>query len=151
MDQNKYIHYGHRFFDKELFIEIKNESCFVKPIGGLWASRVNTRLGWKDWCEREHFRACRKENSFQFKLKDNTKILQIKNVKDLERLPKIDVSWIIPSHSLIYLDFEKIAKEYDAIEVLISSDEQLYWDLYGWDCDSLLVMNPNCIKAIEDE
>ena len=43
------------------------------------------------------------------------------------------------------LDFEKLAQEYDAIEVLISGDPGLYYELYGWDCDSILIMNPEII------
>lgn len=35
---------------------------------------------------------------------------------------------------------------YDAIELSLSADHRLYWDLYGWDCDSILVMNPDKIK-----
>lgn len=50
----------------------------------------------------------------------------------------------------IALDFEEIKKEYDAIEVLISEDDQLYWDLYGWDCDSLLILNKDIIKELSE-
>ena len=44
-----------------------------------------------------------------------------------------------------FLDFEKLSKSYDVIEVNISADRDLYWELYGWDCDSILVMNPSVI------
>ena len=55
-------------------------------------------------------------------------------------LPKLEnkyTDWTI-------LDFEKIAEEYDAIEVNI--DNSLYYALYTWDCDSILIMNPNIIR-----
>jgi hypothetical protein len=148
MSQFKYIHYGHSNFNKDMFYKIKNDSCFTKPIGGLWASRINAKFVWKEWCEREKFRECHKENSFQFKLKDNSRILKIQNAKQLSKLPKnkSDLSTIY-----VCLDFEKLSKKYDAIEVLISNDNKLYWDLYGWDCDSLLVMNPECIEVINHE
>ena len=46
-------------------------------------------------------------------------------------------------------DFEKLVSDgVDAIEFFISDDNKLYWDLYGWDCDSILIMNPNIIKLI---
>ena len=141
-----YIHYGHKKFNKNKFDNLKNESCFVKPLGCLWASRIDAKFGWKDWNERENFRECNIENSFLFKLKDNTKVLEIKSSKDLEKLPKVTPEWLT---TFICLDFEKIAKEYDAIEVFISEDENLYWDLYGWDCDSIVVMNPDVIEMIE--
>ena len=51
-----------------------------------------------------------------------------------------------------YIDYEKCLENgIDAIELLIygpgyqwDSDVH-YRDLYGWDCDSLLVLNPNAI------
>ena len=47
---------------------------------------------------------------------------------------------------MVYLDFEAIALKYDAIEVNISNDWKLYDALYGWDCDSILVMNKKIIE-----
>ena len=50
-------------------------------------------------------------------------------------------------------DFEKImAMGYDVIDYRLSDDisgiGKLYWCLYGWDCDSILVLNPNVIIPI---
>ena len=50
---------------------------------------------------------------------------------------------------------EELAKEYDGIEVLMSEEdnldlaigEGLYWELYGWDCDSLLVFNKDIVEV----
>lgn len=48
------------------------------------------------------------------------------------------------------IDFERCTKlGYDAIELNLSADRQLYWELYGWDCDSILVMNPDRIKMVQ--
>lgn len=146
MNKDIYIHYGHKYFDANLFKKIKNhEPGYVKPYGGLWASNINAKYGWKDWCKENKFRKCSIENSFKFKLKDNTRILRIDNANILKELPIVyspfKMSWV-------NLDFEKIKKEYDAIEVLISENPQLYYDLYGWDCDSLLILNKECIELI---
>lgn len=135
-----YIHYGHTSFNKDLFTKITNEVPMSKPKGGLWASDINAKYGWKDWCKSENFAECNKENSFTLTLSDSANVLYIKSVKDLENLPKAQnkfgfTSWIV-------LDFEKLAESYDAIEVNISSDYNLYYKLYGWDCDSILIMNP---------
>jgi len=48
----------------------------------------------------------------------------------------------------VYLDFNKLKEEYDAIEVFISSDSRLYRALYGWDCDSILIMNKDVIEYV---
>jgi len=47
----KYIHYGSNCFDPSKFVEIKNEKYFNKPVGGLWASNIDAKFGWKEWCQ----------------------------------------------------------------------------------------------------
>ena len=83
-----YIHYGHTKFDKDLFTKIKNVDCSTKPRGGLWASDINSKHGWKEWCNENEFRDCDKENSFTFTLSDDAKILYIEYVNDLQSLRK---------------------------------------------------------------
>lgn len=114
-----------------------------KPRGGLWASDIKAKYGWKDWNKSEKFAECNKENSFTFTLSDSANVLYINSVKDLENLPKAQnkfglISWVS-------LDFEKLVETYDAIEVNISNDYNLYYKLYGWDCDSILIMNPDIV------
>ena len=46
------------------------------------------------------------------------------------------------------LDFEKLAEQYDAIKVSISSDYRLYRALTGWDCDSILIMTPDIVNPV---
>lgn len=52
-------------------------------------------------------------------------------------------------------DFEKAYYlGIDAIELHLSEDESpdgmngLYWLLYGWDCDSILILNPKIVIPI---
>lgn len=137
-----YIHYGQKNFDRNLFAPIENKPYFTKPSGGLWASRTDAKYGWKDWCINNDFAECRKDNSFTFTLKDGAKVLEVNSVKDLEKVPKIK------NDGEIYtmIDFEKLSESYDAIEVNISSDHNLYFTLYGWDCDSILIMNPDIVQ-----
>lgn len=139
-----YIHYGHKHFDRDLFEPIKNKT-FVKPFGGLWASNVNARYGWKDWCEVEEFCECDKENSFSFTLSDDARILQINSTKDIKNLPSHQGDF---SYPWVILDFKEISKTYDVIEANISNSSELYFALYGWDCDCILVMNPDVIQEI---
>lgn len=97
-------------------------------------------------CKKNGFNIGELEEYFTFTLKENARILEINNIKDLEPLPKckkidefdfLNIGWVL-------LDFEEIQKQYDAIFVNIS-DSDLYYALYGWDCNSLLVMNSDCI------
>ena len=144
----RYIHYGHTKFDKSMFTKIKNVDCSTKPKGGLWASDVYAKRGWKEWCDAEEFRDCNKENSFTFTLADDANILHIDSVSDLQSLPKVDDKFGIIFSSWILLDFEKLAEIYDAVEVSISSDFDLYYQLYGWDWDSIVIMNADVVVEL---
>ena len=146
-----YIHFGHNSFDKNKFKPIKNLNYISKPSGGLWASRLDSKYGWEKWAKNNEIDFCDLTKSFQFKISNSAKILTIDNVNKLKKLPLIkkDLSKEIGLSNQI--DFEKLAMKYDAIEVLISKDEELYFALYGWDCDSILVLNPNVIITYKNK
>lgn len=153
----KYIHYGHKKFDRRLFAPVKNGICFSKPeFGGLWASPVDAEFGWKDWCDQEKFRECDENNSFKFVLSENANIIHIYKVGDLGSLPKLTDQFGI-SLDMVLLDFEKLVEQgVDAVELHLSEEDHtgvgyldgLYWRLYGWDCDSILIMNPDIVEEV---
>ncbi len=148
----KYIHYGSFNFDKNLFVPISNRPIFVKPFGGMWASPVESEFGWKEWCESEGWKIEKLSKHFIFKLKDDCTLLAIRSNSDLDELRFKGYCIEYSKYSFLpddqyYLDFEKLLENgIDAIEVYINSD--IYWSLYGWDCDSLLVLNPDCVAEI---
>lgn len=146
---NTYIHYGCNAFDINKFATPQNRKYFNKPFGGLWASKIDAEYGWKQWCEKEDFYKCSENNSFLFTISDNANILYINCVNDVDKLPdqKIDLSLTC----IKTVDFEQlVANGIDAIEFNISNDWNLYMALYGWDCDSTLILNPNIIKTIQN-
>lgn len=151
-----YIHYGSDEFNPKLFKPIKNHLLSVKPEGGLWASPIDAKEGWKQWCERNQVFVERLEKSFVFALKPETRLLFINDVEQLEDLPKVKNPAIFENFGLwVCLDFEQLSKEYDAIEITLSEEKThkgefwggLYDRLYGWDCDSICIMNPDCIDT----
>jgi len=153
MSEAVFIHYGSKKFDITKFEDIKNQPFFVKPTGGLWGSPVNSEFGWKHWCEGSNFSECNEDNSFQFILDETANILEINSVKDLDNLPRVKSP--IPGlkiNSVVCLDYERIlASGVDAIVLNMSKNtdrigDSLYFALYGWDCDSILVMNKNIVK-----
>lgn len=145
----KYIHYGHKCFDPKLFRKPRNRHGFSKPSGGFWASPVDAEFGWKDWCDRNDFRKCCIDCSFTFTLKDDAKVLTIRYTGDAKRLPQRPLDcwpsdWVMP-------DFEKLIRDgWDAVELVLSSDEWLYWVMYGWDCDSIVILNPDVIVEVKE-
>ena len=150
-----YIHYGSTSFEKSLFNKIENKP-WVKPRGGLWGSPIDSPRSWKRFVESNEdmdFKDIRK--GFKFILDDNANILHIYSVNDLLDLPKIDNRELL----MIWLDFEKLVEDgYDAIELHLSEEkidynnhiigESLSCKLYCWDCDSILIMNPDIIIQI---
>lgn len=158
-----YVHFGTTRFDSNHFIPVKNSRYHIKPAGhtGLWASRENDAYGWDVWCRRNDYKVEKLEKSFRFTLPD-ANILAISEPDDLIPLPKLH-PWEyteltpddIPSFDLVngeyvpswcYLDFEKLAETYDAIEL---RNSQLFsYILYGWDCDCLLVLNGDKITEV---
>ena len=137
-----YVHYGNQEFHPKLFLPIRNRNSFSKPHGGLWASRDDAAYGWRDWCRDNDYGTIVEENSFRFMVSDTANILYLKTENDLRNLPLQGDS--IPAYQWYYPDFERLlADGVDAVEVV--DIDQLYYPLYGWDCDSIVVMNPEII------
>ena len=151
----KFRHYGNTNYEETRVGPIYNIPFFTKPSGGLWASPIKMDgSAWKEWCEQENFYMHDLNVYFDFVLHDDAKVLQIYTIDQLKEIAKnhsvttsIIKTNIYPFDSCT-LDFEAIAKEYDAIDFRISNDQRLYWPLYGLDCDSILVLNPKAIKLV---
>lgn len=138
-----YIHYGANRFCIDKFKEIKNDYEFTKPQAqsGLWASDINAHYGWRDWCITNNFETERLKKSFTFTLINCANVLTIDSIEALKKLPIKETSY-----PWTCLDFERLKDEgVDAIEVNISKCRELYFELYGWDCDSILIMNKDII------
>lgn len=156
----KYIHYGHKKFDASQFKEVRNRDGFTRPSGGFWASPVNSQWGWKEWCEAEEFGECSADNSFEFELRENAKVIHLYGKEDVLKLPEFESNFIRATRHFdptYYIDFEELVRQgVDAIELHFSEDEEsecgggLYRLLNGWNCDSILVLNPNAV-IVEDE
>lgn len=151
MKDKIYVHYGNDHFDESLFCRIRNREYSNKPFGGLWASPEESDITWKEWCDFEEFRKYDENDCFKFKLKPNAKVLVLECKDDLANLPRVEVDLTYISMN-IDIDFEKLAEDYDAIMVYIRRGKEyfdsLYHELYGWDCDTLLVMNKEIIEVI---
>lgn len=150
-----YIHYGSSKFDPERFEPVHNRLFFTKPSGGLWASAVGIG-GWKAWCEQEDFPCS--DQYFCFRLRDPAKVAVIRSIADAENLPQQDV---IPVLGMVgsdtetaRIDFEALKKQgIDAVELewyeaANSGKDNMYMYMYGWDCDSIVVLNPDAVVPV---
>lgn len=143
---SNYVHYGANSFSRDLFRPIENQDTQPKPRGGLWASAVNAPFGWRKWCEKEDYMWSDRDKSFTFRLRHGARVYHIHSVDDVQKMPEIvaepwqDSSWYRP-------DFERMRSHgIDAIELHLSDDWRMYDELYGWDCDCILIMNPDVIQ-----
>lgn len=137
----KLIHYGETKYDPDRVKPIRNQ--WIKPKGGLWTSPIDSNYGWIDFCD---FRPIDKDEYFEVILTDNCRILKIDSFEDFIVLPFMDDK---------YLDFEEISKEYDVIWLTEKGESETRCEypksLYGWDCESVLILNPSVIIPVERE
>lgn len=147
-----FVHYGQERYMPEWFSEIKNRNgSWNKPRGGLWCSFERSPRNWARWCKAENFHVDDLNISFKVKIKLGARIFSISNVSDLKYIPIKEGYESRPSYSYnIAPDFEELAKHYDGIIFDLSSDPRLYDHLYGWDVDSLLIMNPDMFLYDEE-
>lgn len=140
MNKVLYEHYFRgeiKIFDRSLIQEIRNVSIYSnKPRGGFWASRCDAEFGWKDLCDSRS-----KGEPFIFSLTNNAKILSIKSKDDMHKLSSYQIG-PVGFNTIVGYDFEMMQKDYDALEV---DGRALFWYMYGWDCDSILIFNPDII------
>lgn len=153
-EKQRYIHYGASEFDLNRFNPIKNGHLESKPFGGLWASPVDSKWSWRNWCEAEEFRLDRLITSFSFVLSDDARVIHLKSGADVDKLPKYN-PYTGTDYPARYIDFENLMNECDAIEVHMSEEpsetkwqDQLYCRLWAWDCDSILIMNPEIVVPV---
>ena len=85
----------------------------------------DSEFSWKAWCLEENFHTENLNECFYFTLKPGSKVLSIRKSSDLEPLPKLHESEQF--HGTVFLDFEKLAEQYDAIELFVYGD----FDLQG--------------------
>ena len=130
-----------------LFKPIRNRE-FVKPEGGLWASPIDSDYGWSGWCRSEEWGDL--TTSFTFEFVGN--VFVIDSLWDTQQMP-----WRNPYKALRleFPDFEQMLQQgIDAIHITVRGERETRFSrthsLYGRDCESVLVMNPLCIRESEN-
>jgi len=145
-------------FDRGKFEAPKNRPYFCKPTGGLWGSPTDSSWGWRQWVESEMPQWMEKKyglSAFKFTLNSKAEIYTIDSPADLIMVPHIIEGNIMTACFGNLIDFEKMATEYDAIYLTADgerttrfSDYEYGMSLYGWDCESLLVLRPDNIEVV---
>ena len=119
-----------------------------KPLGGLWCSPAVTEWGWKEWCKEAAFYCAKHAVQIEIST-DNFYVIDC--FDDLDKLPVAESEMPLPIECL---NFEKIKESgIDAIHLTIKGEQETRhthpkW-LYGWDCESVLILNERCIEQVE--
>lgn len=139
------VTYGCETYSENRFETIVNRP-FVKPHGGLWASPKVCEWGWKDWCIAESYSDLRTYFEFIF----TGYIVTINSLADAKLLPRQphesheSASWGWP-------DFEELVRNnVGAIYLTQMGEQETRFsepNLYGWDCECVLVLDQNGIVA----
>ncbi len=153
----KYRHYGiaQKDFNKSLLKKaVTNPTAYLplnmrgllsfylnKPLPGtgFWASRVDSNFGWKEFCEYESFNLDSLTTHTDFELTSDARIYEIDSSEK--------VSYLRDNYSLkngCGFNFENLAEDYDVLE-LVDMTCDLRNAIYGWDCESILILNPEVI------
>jgi hypothetical protein len=154
-----YIAYGSNAYSPEKFrpVDLSHWRNAVnnKPFGGLWASPIDSKWGWKDWCESEEWATDTLKKSFTFTIAPTAKIYVIDNGKDLLSVSTYQSEYI-PSFSRTINFTQLIQDGYDGIFVTVNAI-RAFRDagpsgaegLYTWDCESICIFNKEVIIPME--
>ena len=127
-----------------------------KPIFGLWASPVDSKLGWRNFCMKERFNIEKLRDKFLFKLSPDSKIYVIDNKEDLNAIsvPGLDdCGWnTIDFRKLVNDGFDGLYITEDASYIRDDTDcTPIRRGLGSWDVESICVFNKDVVIPINDE
>jgi len=138
------IHYGASHYDPEKFLPISDIPFRNKPGGGLWTTPVDSKYGWKEWTDDESY-GCTDEH---FEVEFKGTILRINSCRDMNKLPWIE------QREMHFITFQAMCIPgfyYDAIHLTEKGQRETRLtypkSLYGWDCETVFVMNPASIQG----
>ena len=158
---------GIDYFDKQFFKPVQNEGRKVE--GCLWTSPVKSEYSWIDYIRSCEIRNYAKNEYYELCFKQGTRIAMIENYNDLLNMPYYDEEKYCHIQSR-YIDFEKLATVCDCLWVttdgllLASYPERtlgtaflqrephiIEFNLYGWDCETVLIFNPDCVLNVRNK
>ena len=156
MNKKIYVHYGNDRFNPKHGMSMATP---YKP-SGFWASPVDSSWGWKDWLLSEDYHTETLETSFEFCLKEGTRILQVRKPEDIIPYLKKGENYEIYRRRQRYyapmagmeLDHEKLVQEFDAMELFLSEGYSLFRNNFIfsiWDVDSIVIWRPECVVPVE--
>jgi len=163
-DFGKVAYFSDKAFDKKLIAPIENRH-WNKPNGGLWVSPLleDNVSEWSKWTQEEAFSYNSVSDAFiqEINFHEDSKVLMIDSREDFNKIIEIygidNAPYGISSK---VFDFEKMSKDWDVVWLTDSGQWETRYDeddriagpnLYGWDLESMLVLNKNCIISAGEQ
>lgn len=136
--------------DKNKFTPVTND--FIKPDGGLWIAPYTENCefssAWEEFLINDIGLNTKGYKGTIVSIKPNAVIVIVDSVQDLINILE-NYSYTHPILSARFIDFEKLSKDYDAIYLTEKGQYETRLsdpNLYGWDIESMLVMNFDIIE-----
>jgi hypothetical protein len=145
---NRFIHYGCDVYKPREFKEIQNSTWFeTKPEGGLWVCPIDSEFSWQMWSSREEVMVYKLDTCFTLQLKCNAKVYIIRDLDSLKDIVTID------EDKNIRTNYEQLALKYDLVWLTNEgrlNTRQTFPGTFGWDCESLIILNKNCFITVKE-
>jgi hypothetical protein len=112
----------------------------TKPFGALWASPVDSGRSWSQWCRESDFRIDTLAVGVSLDISLENAIV-IDSQADLCRL-----DWR-QDGLYRYPDWESMANRgVDVVYLTSNGLDSTTFELYGWDCESVVVLNSQAVS-----
>lgn len=159
ISEKSYVHYGDAIFARDEFEPIENRDFSNKPNGGLWASSCKAENSWSTWCVENNFKRANLDECFYFNLTDTAQVLRVESLEDCKELTLRPVGYmheeyldsnyeVIDYRACLERGIDAIEYKYD-ITSQSEDFEEIDTIMWGWDCDSILILNPDIIVLPE--
>jgi hypothetical protein len=135
------VHFGSASFERWRIKDIKNSGGINKPRGAYWCSPVDSKYGWEQWVNN---------NMDQWKtdIKHGATLdghcLKIDSVTDYPG------PLIADGYGHTTWDWEWLADNYGFVWLTKAGLDACHDELYGWDCESIAVLNGGCVTSDDD-
>ena len=156
-DYDEFCFAGDSYYDRKYFdqVHFSDEFDFSKPTGGLWLCPYLGNDNPSEWTDFVEENKMTKDISHitVFKLKEDARILILDDPYEFEREYGEFIDYREGRLARSNIKFDEVKKEYDAFFVdgsvvtLLSGVSCAFTPvrLYGWDVESLYIMNPDIL------
>lgn len=147
-----FIHFGSDSL-VEIPLEPSYNGLLYKPCNGLWSCKYTPnskhRSAWEEYCSNNQINWKNFSKYVLFKLKKDARILLINDTKDFGMVAEVFQNKFEGWLSMpLGLDYHQISKYFDGIYLTKDGQMKNFFNLYGWDVESLVLFNLNKIILV---